>query len=361
MSTLDPQLTEEDVDQLLGELEAFNPPALNPAQALNENVVDQTAGQYQDGQSGDDGLEPTGPQTQSATQINTTIQILASSLLSNVGAAGGAGSSAAEALNQTLQGIWQLQIGCLFDCFLTQQTQQAEQSNTTIYVVPDAPATTTSTANTTIGLIWQLQVGCLFWCYDAVEVQTATNSNTTLVVVPVAPAPSVDSGGTGQPPPASTSSVGPMGLTRATTITAQPLGPIVPPPAAPIIASARFAPAPLKVALEPLNAVLSVAMARPSYNAMRAAASTARAFTPTAVLDAAVGPSPIRLFRAHAALRKERRRASTTRHTGTLETARSSVSSSILATLAGLAALLALTVAIGLVVFGGSDAKRRLS
>ncbi len=94
---------------------------------------------------------------------------------------------------------------------------------------------------------------------------------------------------------------------------------------------------------------------------MRAAASTARAFTPTAVLDAAVGPSPIRLFRAHAALRKERRRASTTRHTGTLETARSSVSSSILATLAGLAALLALTVAIGLVVFGGSDAKRRLS
>ena len=186
MSTLDPQLTEEDVDQLLGELEAFNPPALNPAQALNENVVDQTAGQYQDGQSGDDGLEPTGPQTQSATQINTTIQILASSLLSNVGAAGGAGSSAAEALNQTLQGIWQLQIGCLFDCFLTQQTQQAEQSNTTIYVVPDAPATTTSTANTTMGLIWQLQVGCLFWCYDAVEVQTATNSNTTLVVVPVA-------------------------------------------------------------------------------------------------------------------------------------------------------------------------------
>ena len=186
MSTLDPQLSEEDVDQLLGELEAFNPPALNPAQALNENVVDQTAGQYQDGQSGDDGLEPTGPQTQSATQINTTIQILASSLLSNVGAAGGAGSSAAEALNQTLQGIWQLQIGCLFDCFLTQQTQQAEQSNTTIYVVPDAPATTTSTANTTIGLIWQLQVGCLFWCYDAVEVQTATSSNTTLVLVPVA-------------------------------------------------------------------------------------------------------------------------------------------------------------------------------
>ena len=242
MSTLDPQLSEEDVDQLLGELEAFNPPALNPAQALNENVVDQTAGQYQDGQSGDDGLEPTGPQTQSATQINTTIQILASSLLSNVGAAGGAGSSAAEALNQTLQGIWQLQIGCLFDCFLTQQTQQAEQSNTTIYVVPDAPATTTSTANTTIGLIWQLQVGCLFWCYDAVEVQTATNSNTTLVLVPVPPTPSVvsyGSGGTGQPPPAGTSSVGATGVARATSISAQPLDPIVPPPAAPIIASAR--------------------------------------------------------------------------------------------------------------------------
>ena len=150
-------------------------------------------------------------------------------------------------------------------------------------------------------------------------------------------------------------------MAQATSISAQPLDPIVPPPAAPIIASARSAPAPLKVALEPLNAVLSVAMGRPSYSAISAAASTARALTPTAVLDAAVGPSPIRLFRAHAALRTERRRASTTRHTDTLETARSSVSSSILATLAGLAALLALTIAIGLVVFGGSDAKRRLS
>jgi hypothetical protein len=365
VSTLDPQLSQEDVDQLLGELEAFNPPALDPAQALDENAVDQTAGQYQDGQNGDDGLEPTGPQTQSAIQINTTIQIFASSLLSDVGAAGGAGSSAAEALNQTLQEIWQLQIGCVFDCFLTQQTQQAEQSNTTIYVVPDAPATTTSTANTTMGLIWQLQVGCLFWCYDAVEVQTATSSNTTLVVVPVPPTPPVvsdsGSGGTGQQPPATMGSVGATGVTRATTITAPPLNPIVPPLTAPIVASARSAPAALRVALEPLNAVLSAAIARPSYSAMSAAANTAGAVALTAVVDAAAGSSPIRRFTADAPWHKERRRATTTRHTGTLEAARSSVSSSSLAPLAGLAGLLALTVAICLVVFGGSDARRKLS
>ncbi len=217
---------------------------------------------------------PTGPQTQSATQINSTIQIVASSLLSDLGAAGGAGSSAAEALNQTLQGIWQLQIGCVFDCFLTQQTQQAEQSNMTIYVQPDPPATTTSTANTTMSLIWQLQVGCLFWCYDAVEVQTATSSSTTLVVVPVPPTPPVGSGGTGQPSPASTSPVSATGVTLATTISAPPLNPIVAPPAAPIVASARSAPAPLKVALEPLNAVLSAAIAQPSYSAVSAAANT---------------------------------------------------------------------------------------
>ncbi len=360
VSTLDPQLSEDDVDQLLAELEALNPPVLDPIPALDENVVDQTSGQYQDGQSGDDGLDPTGLQTQNATQINSTIQIVASSLLSDLGAAAGAGSSAAEVLNQTLQGIWQLQIGCVFDCFLTQQTQQAEQSNVTIYVQPDPPATTTSTANTTMSLIWQLQVGCLFWCYDAVEVQTATSSSTTLVVVPVPPTAPVGSGGTGQPSPASTRPVSATGVTLATTISAPPLNPIVAPPAAPIVASARSAPAPLKVALEPLNAVLSAAIAQPSHSAVSAAANHAFVLAPTAVVDPA-GSSPIRRFTAHVTLHRDRGRATTNRDPGTLKTARSSVSSSGLAPLAGLAALLALLVAICLVVFGGSHANRKRS
>ena len=359
VSTLDPQLSEDDVDQLLAELEALNSPVLDPIPALDENVVDQTSGQYQDDQSGDDELDPAGPQTQNATQINSTIQIVASSLLSDLAAAAGAGSSAAEVLNQTFQGIWQLQIGCVFDCFLTQQTQQAEQSNVTIYLQPDPPATT-STANTTMSLIWQLQVGCLFWCYDAVEVQTATSSSTTLVVVPVPPTPPVGSGGTGQPSPASTSPVSTTGVTLATTISAPPLNPIVAPPAAPTVASARSAPAPLKVALEPLNAVLSAAIAQPSHSAVSAAANHAFVLAPTAVVDPA-GSSPIRRFTAHVTLHRDRGRATTNRDPGTLKTARSSVSSSGLAPLAGLAALLALLVAICLVVFGGSHANRKRS
>jgi hypothetical protein len=88
------------------------------------------------------------------------------------------------AVNQTSQGIWQLQIGCLFDCTGTQQLQQATQSNTTLQAVAGSGAVD----NTVTQVIWQLQIGCLFWCYDAVEVQTATGTDSTIVITP-GPAP----------------------------------------------------------------------------------------------------------------------------------------------------------------------------
>ncbi len=58
VSALDPQLNEADIDELLGELEAFSAPTLDPIPAVDENVVDQTSGQYQDGPSTTDGLDP---------------------------------------------------------------------------------------------------------------------------------------------------------------------------------------------------------------------------------------------------------------------------------------------------------------
>ena len=348
MSTLDPQLSEGDVDQLLSALEAFNPPALDPIQATDENVVDQTAGQYQDGQSGDDGLEPTGPQTQSATQINSTIQIFASSLLSNVGGAGGADSSAAEAVNQTLQGIWQIQIGCVFDCFLTQQTQQAEQSNTTIYVVPDAPATATSTANTAMGLIWQLQVGCLFLCYDAVEVQTATSSSTTLVVVPVPPTPPAGSGGgsggTGQQPPAGTSSVSATGV--VTTISAPPaLSTTSAPSSAPFSASGSPPPRPSTVALQPLGSVAHTELVRASRVAIGVAPHELLSVGAAVAIPSSVEPlSTISRAKKHLAHHEARRLTRNQTSTRAIE-ARAAASSVPL----GIVFVLLLLAVVGLV------------
>ncbi len=77
-------------------------------------------------------------------------------------------------------------MGCIFYCSGTRQTQQAQQSNTTVQSVNNSG---TGPVNTVSTVIWQVQVGCLAWCYDAVENQTATGTDST--VVAVAPPPEV--------------------------------------------------------------------------------------------------------------------------------------------------------------------------
>jgi hypothetical protein len=178
--------------RLMKLLEALLPQRQIPdsVQASEQNIVDQTAHQWQKG----DGLAVV--QSQSATQDNATIQTidLSSALTAELQAAFGSGSSPAAAIiNQSMQTIWQLQIGCLFSCVDTTQQQQAAQSNTTVQVLLPAVNSETSSPTTATNqasqLIWQLQIGCLFWCYDATQQQTATSTNTAIVVVAGPPVP----------------------------------------------------------------------------------------------------------------------------------------------------------------------------
>src|SRR5439155_9048766 len=118
--------------KLLGLLGSPMPARQGTIQASEQSIVDQTAKQWQHG----DGLAVV--QTQSASQDNATIQSidLSSSLTAELQSALGAESSPAVAvINQTVQTIWQLQVGCLFSCVDTHQQQLAEQSNTTVQVL----------------------------------------------------------------------------------------------------------------------------------------------------------------------------------------------------------------------------------
>ena len=199
-TTLDTSgLTLAQLEQLLGALALPGLPPLTLVPGTLQNVTQQASDQSQtgDGQTVDPSQTVGGGQTadaspvgdggtagqaQVAAQSNATVQVA-------VGATGvGAGPAA---VNQTAQGIWQLQIGCLFDCAGTQQLQQATQSNTTVQAVSGsgaADATAPSAVDTVIRIVWQLQIGCLFWCYDAVEAQTATGNDSTVLVTP-GPAP----------------------------------------------------------------------------------------------------------------------------------------------------------------------------
>ena len=178
------------VEALLGQL-AAGLPGLRPTPAAEQATVEQIAYQSQSGPAG------TLVQTQSAFQDSTTVQSYdaATALARGLGAALGGGPAASdEAVNQTEQGIWQLQIGCLIFCERTQQYQQAAQSNTTVQNRSTAHAESAggSAANTATQLIWQAQVGCLLWCFDATEQQTATASNELVVLdgdQPPAPSP----------------------------------------------------------------------------------------------------------------------------------------------------------------------------
>jgi hypothetical protein len=158
------------IQQLLGELQAPSPPAATAAPGSEHNVTQQAAAQSENGD---------GNQSQVTSQSNGTVQVVATP----AGAAGD-GATRPAAVDQTAQGIAQLQVGCIFYCSGTQQTQQAQQSNTTVQSVNSSGAGAVNTVSTGI---WQVQVGGLAWCYDAVETQTATGTDST--VVAVAPPP----------------------------------------------------------------------------------------------------------------------------------------------------------------------------
>jgi hypothetical protein len=277
----DSERPQQAIDQLLS---SPAPPALpgqEPISAPEQNAVDQSAYQSQDGQ----GLVPI--QSQTALQTNTTVQAsgpfssLAGLLLpsdpssstsdssfsslsdpsstadsSPGGSSSPIGQQALDALlspviqvvNQVEQGIWQLQIGCLVFCSQTNQSQQAEQSDTTIWVMPSPVGTMSGTpanlTSSTYQLIWQLQIGCIFWCYDAVETQEAITSTS---VFTWGPPPPQQPPGTPTPAPSGSPALGTNGPpTGAGTQQVPPAATAVGPPAidAPAAPSGEIATAP---------------------------------------------------------------------------------------------------------------------
>ncbi|HTX30562.1 MAG TPA: hypothetical protein VMD09_04210 [Solirubrobacteraceae bacterium] len=237
------------------------PPTLpDPGSGGEQSVVHQSSLQLQEG------LGLVSSQSQVATQVNASLHDvgsqlgLASTLLggdtndvlsaltSGDGAAASSPSPDGQAVSQVEQAIWQLQIGCLVFCTSTNQSQQAQQTNTTVGVTSDPAGLPQLPVSETNQLVWQLQIGCLFWCYDTVEIQTASIVNAVETVLapnpPSAPSgapgagggsPSAD-GGSGPPIPAvpaktslpliSSPSPGPISATIAGAPISGPVGPV---------------------------------------------------------------------------------------------------------------------------------------
>ena len=161
-----------------------------------DSGVQQTSQQMQQG--GDD-------QSQAASQWSGVVQGLVSQAVDQT----------VQAISQTTQTIVQVQIGCLFYCTDTHQTQQASQSNTAVQVVAQGVAEATAPVTTAVAIVnqfvWQLQIGCLAWCSDTTQEQSASQSNQVVVTTPPQasdPPPTTPPGdpdpvvGTGDPGPA---------------------------------------------------------------------------------------------------------------------------------------------------------------
>jgi hypothetical protein len=223
---------------VLSELNGLVPPSgsgpAQPTPAIDQSVVEQIICQVQNAGS-------SGAQAQTASQTSTAVQVVEVGAPSGSGDSGTVGpqSPAPQAVAQTQQQTWQLQIGCLFYCTDSQQVQQAHQSSTTtqIFVVapgaPDAPsgAAVASVTQT----IWQLQVGCLAWCWDSTQLQAASSQSTTVVltIVPTEHPPTPEPAPTPAPapPPASPAPAGPPPTAEDA---APPGAPPGDPPSAPV-------------------------------------------------------------------------------------------------------------------------------
>jgi hypothetical protein len=148
-------------------------PSLQDVPAAEQNTVVQTSHQWQYGNALGRG------QTQTASQLSSTAQ--SHDVLLTGAARAGLGDHVPELVNQTEQGIWQLQIGCLAFCSETRQVQHSEQSNTTLRSTgterDSSSYPPTSSVNVTTQTVWQVQVGCMMWCFETEQQQTASSEN----------------------------------------------------------------------------------------------------------------------------------------------------------------------------------------
>ena len=259
IGTTAPPISPGTVSQLLAALGSQGVPGQSPVGPGADSGVQQTSQQIQQG--GDD-------QSQSASQWSGVVQGLVSQSV----------DEAVQAVNQTTQTIVQVQIGCLFYCTDTHQTQQASQSNTAVQIVAQGVDDATAPVATAVGVVtqfvWQLQIGCLAWCSDTTQEQSASQSNG--VVVMTLPQAS--------DPPPTTSPVDP-GPAPGPRDPGPAAGPTDPGPAPSGPGSAP--PGPPVVAVKPSPAV---AVAPPKASAVTAPSAARRVSGSWRRLPVSVGP-----------------------------------------------------------------------
>ena len=211
--------------QLLAELDSLlqppDPSSAPPVPGTEQSVTTQTSCQEQNGQ-------PSSlTQVQSASQSSTTVQLVEEALPSLLESSSGESNPNTQAVSQTLQSTWQLQIGCLLDCVGSEQTQYADESSTTVESVIGQPVGSGGELEATVTQeVWQVQIGCLVWCYGTTQVQQESTQNTVLVISAPPPDP-----GTSDPAPVA--AAGTSDPTQATSGAGSPPAPGDPPPAGP--------------------------------------------------------------------------------------------------------------------------------
>jgi hypothetical protein len=259
---------------LLSQLSSLLPPSgssdLQSVPATEQNAVQQVACQLQ--QTG-----TVGTQVQTASQTNATVQVLAG-LPADLGSAQPGGST----VDQTEQQTWQLQIGCLFYCVDSQQVQQAQQSTTTIQIVPGPSGSTLAVVQQTI---WQMQIGCLAWCWNSSQLQQATT--VAVVVTEPAPAPPPDPTPVTTAPPAQAAPVS-SGPAPAPAVAAAgpPAGPPAVPPAPPASAAGGSAMVSLAAPLRLTGLAVLGRWSRPAVAAPAKGSSPAIVGRASASIDA---------------------------------------------------------------------------
>ena len=212
--------------QLLAELDSLlqppDPSSAPPVPGTEQSVTTQTSCQEQNGQ-------PSSlTQVQSASQSSTTVQLVEEALPSLLESSSGESNPNTQAVSQTLQSTWQLQIGCLLDCVGSEQTQYADESSTTVEsVIGRQPVGSGGELEATVTQeVWQVQIGCLVWCYGTTQVQQESTQNTVVVISAPPPDP-----GTSDPAPVA--AAGTSDPTQATSGAGSPPAPGDPPPAGP--------------------------------------------------------------------------------------------------------------------------------
>jgi hypothetical protein len=206
--------------QILAELGSIlAPPDLRspaPVPGTEQSVTNQTSCQQLNG------LPSSLSQAQSASESSTSVQLIEGTLASVLESSLGGSEPGLQAVSQTVQGTWQLQIGCLFYCTASEQTQDAQESSTTV-----EGATGTSGGGfvaTVTQVVWQVQIGCIAWCYGTSQVQEESTQSTVVLITGAPP-------GARAPGPEPISGQGTSASEPPGTATASPRAPADPPPA----------------------------------------------------------------------------------------------------------------------------------